>query len=91
MCTCNVILSLYERDGGEENEDGEEKGKEEEGEWQRIGGERRKNKEGVGGIIFHTSSSKWILNVKGKHPKDNTGKKIQVISSFVVSLRFKHY
>lgn len=40
-----------------------------------IGGERRKNKEGVGGIIFHTSSSKWILNVKGKHPKDNTGKK----------------
>lgn len=34
-CTCNVILSLYEKDRGKQNEDREEEGKEEEGESQR--------------------------------------------------------
>lgn len=57
-CPCNVILSLYERDRGKQNEDREEEGKEEEGVAKKQEGRGGKIKSGVGGIIFHTSSSK---------------------------------
>lgn len=34
-CTCNVILSLHEKNRGKQTEGREEEGKEEEREWQR--------------------------------------------------------